>query len=211
MTLPDCTCGPKRTSRPPGSSHALSCALALAALGKAPRKSPVGSSTIAPLGASTAAEVLDALGRRPRGRLGQRGRTTYSRGIGFPTRLEALVFEELWRLEEARGLGGGILRRPRYDLWSTWREGMGRPLCFTPDFQVARIRFEGSGLALVDVEVHEAKGPRSLESRDYVTRLAAFRSQFPWIPFTVWRRDKEAGPSALKREDLAAIASAPKS
>ena len=41
---------------------------------------------------------------------------------------------------------------------------------------------------LFDVEVHEAKGPRGLESRDYAPRLAAFRAQHPNVPVFVWRK-----------------------
>ena len=177
----------------------MSCAIVAAALGRAPRKSQTAAATVTPPG------TFDGLGRPKRGRLGQRGVLSYFRGVGFRSRLESLVYERLWQLEEARPDGGGILRNPHYDLWGSWRLGMGKPLIFTPDFQVTRSVLSAGGLLVTAIEVHEAKGPRALESRDYVARLAAFRAAFPWLPFTVWRRDKAAGRDGLVREDLAAL------
>jgi hypothetical protein len=150
----------------------------------------------------------DALGRRSRH---QTAVPTEVDGIRFRSGLEAEVFRRL-RIMRTGAPGSEILREPRFDLWRTWRPGMGKPLCFTPDFLFVRPRHvpaavelqeesddvEGRergiwverALDLFNVEVHEAKTARGLESRDYVVRLASFRAEHPTWPITVWRREK---------------------
>lgn len=195
MVLPDCTCG--QASRGPGAGHRLSCAI-VAAAGIGRRDSPAAGGSAPPRGFEvprgpvvTPAPALDGLGR-------SRGVLTTVRGIGFRTRLEALVATRLWELEEAKGAAAGVIvRQVRFDLWTSWRPGLGAPLRFTPDFVVLR-----PGV----LEVHEAKGPKVAESRDFVTRLAAFRAMLPWAPVTIWRRDREAGPSAIVRAELPPLA-----
>lgn len=196
-SLPPCDCSP--ASRGPGAGHLLSCALARAALPRAgaagPRPAPAAAPVEVPRGAVLAVPGrLDGLGR-------SRGAVTVVRGVTFRTRLEALVAQRLWELEEAKGAAAGVLlRQPRFDLWTSWTPGMGTPLRFTPDFAVLR---PGEPFA-----VHEAKGPRALESRDFVARLGAFRAMLPWVPVTIWRRDREAGPTALVREVLPPLSGA---
>lgn len=192
MSLPPCDCG--QASRGPSAGHLLSCAIAVAAglgrHGAAARPQLQGvEAPRAPV--VTPAPALDGLGR-------SRGVLTTVRGIGFRTRLEALVATRLWELEEAKGAAAGVIvRQVRFDLWTSWAPGMGAPLRFTPDFLVLR-----PGV----LEVHEAKGPKVAESRDFVTRLAAFRAMLPWARVTIWRRDKEAGPSGIVRAELPPLA-----
>lgn len=200
MTLPACSCG-AAAGRRPGGSHALSCAMIRAALGREPAAAPSGparstGASIVPV-VAPAVGRLDGLGRA-------RGVVTVVRGIRVRTRLEALVFEHLLSREEAVAAAGRtpgvVLRQPRFDLWRSWAPGMGTPLRFTPDFAVLR-----PGV----LEVHEAKGPAAVESRDFVVRLAAFRAMLPWATVTIWRRDKAAGPDAIAPGELPPIGDVP--
>ena len=207
-SVPACTCGAANGVE---ASHQASCAWAqhaLTLMGARPgRRGGVGS---------------DGLGLRSRH---QTAKVTERRGIRFKSRLEADVFDRLWDLR-ARVPGSEVLRQPRFDLWRSWTPGMGRPLCFTPDFLLVRPRHvaralevielydsvlarEGPGyqekaLDLFDVEVHEAKTSRGQESQDYVRGLAAFRAEHPGWPFVVWRRPAHAR-TGLAEERLAEL------
>ena len=160
--------------------------------------------------------LSDGLGRRNRHQTAKR---TEARGIRFASGLEARTFERLMQRRDALP-GSLLLRQPHFDLWASWRAGMGKPLIFTPDFllglprdvralepeeQLDDVGARTGGtwvervLSLWDVEVHEAKAPRKLESRDYVPRLAAFRAAHASIPVFVWR---SAG-AAVEPERLA--------
>lgn len=184
---PACTCGNGTTA----GSHRSSCAVARWALAHARERSN------APGGAP------DPIGRRGR----FKAKRTEERGITFASGLEALVFRRLCQRREDIP-GALLLRQPRFDLWASWTPGMGKPLVFTPDFLLVVPRdvlaMEPEALdddvgartggawtsrhcALWDIEVHEAKGARGLESRDYVPRLAAFRAAHPRVPVFVWR------------------------
>lgn len=164
--------------------------------------------------APTSTKLVDVLGRdgigRPppaRARSSRRGVPTRHRGIVFRSFLEAETLARLWGEADAFP-GTVVLRAPRFDLWASWAEGMGRPLTFTPDAMVVRPRAPTSGASerLALLEVHEAKTPRGLESRDYAPRLAAFRAAYPWIPVFVWRREGKRGARELVRERLADLA-----
>lgn len=195
-TAPDCNCGAT-----PGASHARECNLVAYALGRV---------VVAP-------KAEDGLGRAK----GKPKTGSTWRGVWVASELERDVLEELdgivLRARRLEGRAAWIIRQPHFDLWSSWKPGMGKPLQFTPDALVvygprtpratlevlAGHRLPGPGekiprvheadLArdvLQVVEIHEAKGPRKLESRDYRPRLAAFRATYPSWPVFVWRKAK---------------------
>ena len=156
---PACSCGAKGSK-----GHARECALVAYALGRTQEPQ----------------EAEDALGRTK-----GKPKTGETRdGVWFASKLEADVFDELRRL--VGNHRGVIIRQPRFDLWASWRPGMGKPLAYTPDF--LEVWGSGSSENPWRLRVHEAKGPRKLESRDYRPRLAAFRASYPWLPVVVWRR-----------------------
>lgn len=167
---PACTCGAKGPA-----GHARSCDLVAYALGRV----------------LEAPKAEDGLGRTK----GKPKTGATWRGVWVASELERDVLEALWK---GRNEGDLLLRQPRFELWSSWRPGMGAPLRFTPDALVIRLASMERPLELKDgeptrrswaLEVHEAKGPRKLESRDYRPRLAAFRATYPWLPVWVWRRE----------------------
>lgn len=194
---PACTCGQ------PSGGHVTTCPLALHALRQVGGKAPA----------------------RTRGKGRYRATPSTSRGVTFRSGLEREVFDELWKRRE-QVPGAEILRVPRFDLWRSWREGMGKPLCFTPDFLLVRPRgvlsarepelvdddvtarvgtvWREADLDVFDVEVHEAKTAKRLESRDYPVRLAAFRAEHPTWPFFEWRRPegKKTGKTCERLPDL---------
>lgn len=191
MTLPAapaCSCGTT------GTAHRHDCAFARWA--------------VANSGKRAEGPPPDGLGRRRR----HRATRTEQRGIVFASRFEAAVFARLcYRRDAVKG--AALLRQAHFDLWSAWHPGMGKPLVFTPDFLLLLPRSADAlepealdddvgaragghwverMLDLAQVEVHEAKAPRKLESRDYVVRLAAFRALHPFLPVFVWRSDRGA-------------------
>lgn len=189
-----CTCGARLLAV--AGSHTSNCAFALHAL-RALGGKP-----------AQARGSVDGLGRRSRH---QTARPTEVCGIVLRSALEAEVFRRL-RIMRSTVPGAEVLRQPRFDLWRSWTQGMGKPLCFTPDFLLIRPRhvpvarelqeesddvrgiergvWTETALDVFQVEVHEAKTARGLESRDYPVRLAAFRAEHPTWPFFVWRREK---------------------
>lgn len=197
---PACTCGASI-----GAGHQAACAFAqhvLRAMGARPARA-AGSS--------------DGLGRRSRHQV---AKAKEVRGIRFRSGLEADVFEQLCQLK-ARTPGMEILRQPRFDLWTVWKPGMGKPLCHTPDFLVVRTRgvralepveigtdcvqaavgtgWKEQDLTLFHVEVHEAKTAQGQEADDYAPRLAALRAAHPDWVFFMWRRKGKGQPPWCER------------
>lgn len=198
--VPPCSCGA------PGGGHLPTCAYAMHALRQMGEKAPT----------------------RTRGQGRHRASPSASCGITFRSKLEREVFDEL-RLRRLKVPGAEILRQPRFDLWRSWHPAMGKPLCFTPDFLLVRPRtvlgardleeveddvrgrdglaWVSKDLDLFEVEVHEAKTARRLESRDYPVRLAAFRAEHPTWPVFEWRRP-EGKRTAMTCDRLPDLSSA---
>lgn len=158
---------------------------------------------------------VDGLGRKERKTRHAAARRAEAREVTFRSKLERDVLEELWRRAEAVDPQALVVREPMMDLFGLWKPGMGTPLRWRPDAlmlwpgQLSREpdvirghwqRPEGHHLFAWLPEVHEAKTKRTLESRDYVLRLAAFRAAFPMVPVYVWRRHKgQIVPELLRR------------
>jgi hypothetical protein len=126
-------------------------------------------------------EVVDKLGigavmrgARAPSRWGKAERTGVD-GITFASKTEAL----LWRFLRATFVRSVIIRQPIFDLW-VLSNGKDAPPIWRPDF-----------LLIADTaQVHEAKGRKGLDSRDYILRRKAFEASYPRIAVVEWRMER---------------------
>lgn len=105
-------------------------------------------------------------------------------GIRHASKHEKRVYEHLRFLYR----GAILLRGVRWDL-----PCIGQGETWKPDFTI----LEPLG-PLFRVAVHEAKGSKAGESRDFRLRLKAFLVSYPSVTVTVWRRPH--GRGALESE-----------
>lgn len=121
---------------------------------------------------------------------GKAAKPTETRGIRFPSKIQAVVYRELTGLQSVADDVTLIIREPVIDLRSM--AVAGKPGRWRPDFMVVRHRAAHvEGRDPIDssttVEIHEAKGSRASESRDWRLRAAATSNEYPGIPIYVWR------------------------
>lgn len=101
---------------------------------------------------------------------------TDARGIRFPSKIQAEVYQLL-----ASQAGFVVIRDPIFDIDALGKDG--RPGRWRPDFLVINMRAK-------TVEIHETKGTKNAESRDWKLRARAFINQHPDLApeAYVWRR-----------------------
>lgn len=109
-----------------------------------------------------------------------------SHGIRFPSQVQKKTYEHL-KFNYPKAI---IVREPILDLCTIAVNG--KPGRYRPDFMV----IEEVGGAHVngdwfpkhlEVSIHEAKGSKVAESRDWRVRAAAALNEYPFIPMYVWR------------------------
>lgn len=118
-----------------------------------------------------------------------RGRVAKPRtidGIRFPSQIQGAV----WLLltlptRQATSKTQMIVREPIFDLWSLAVDG--KPGRYRPDFMLVKKVLSGPCQENYVVEIHEAKGSRAAESRDWKVRAAAAKTEYPFFDFYVWR------------------------
>lgn len=119
-----------------------------------------------------------------------RAKPTVVNGFRFASKTEATLYRSLL-LRQRSTPGSILLRQVRFDLPALAapvedidKPDTAKPETWTPDF----LFIEPAGDPPVwAIEVHEAKGTKGSESRDFTLRLRAFRLSFPNIPVTIWR------------------------
>jgi len=114
-----------------------------------------------------------------------------SHGIRFPSRVQKKTYEAL-KIEFPKAI---IIREPILDLWTLAVNG--KPGRYRPDFMVVfssktkpfceDLVPGGIVVDLMEVQIHEAKGSKGAESRDWRVRAAAALNEYPFIPMYVWR------------------------
>lgn len=130
---------------------------------------------------------------------GSVAKPTECRGIRFPSKIQAAVYSLLTNplsMGERPAYAASmsekqvVIREPIIDLLTLAVNG--KPGRWRPDFLV--IRFQNIRRYLLDgpvdrtvVEIHEAKGSRASESRDWRLRAAAAHNEYPNLPIYVWR------------------------
>jgi hypothetical protein len=104
-------------------------------------------------------------------------------GLKFPSQVQLRTYQQLKYLYP----NALIVREPILDLRSLAVEG--KPGRYRPDFMVISLRPGLTGWVKepFDVEIHEAKGSKGAESRDWRVRAAAALNEYPFIPMYVWR------------------------
>lgn len=181
-----CTCGADEGKRRNHDPRA--CALVLEAMGRLPGHQPP------PAPPRLQPDPPLPL-RKPKSRH-QAAKRTVRRGLTFRSKVEADMTEQLWLRADAEG--GLVIRQPRMDLWASWAPGAEKPPTWTPDalyvclhrdLAGGPVRMASPAEFAWQVEVHEAKTARGLESQDYKPRLAAFRAANPHVRVYVWRRE----------------------
>lgn len=101
---------------------------------------------------------------------------TNVRGIRFPSKIQAEVYQLL-----VAQAGVVVIRDPIFDIDALGKDG--RPGRWRPDFLVINTKTS-------TVEIHETKGTKGAESRDWRLRARAFLNQYPDLApeSYVWRR-----------------------
>jgi hypothetical protein len=125
--------------------------------------------------------ALMASGKPAKGWRGAVATPTTVEGLSFPSKVQAETYRAL-RLRY--GPTAMIIREPILDLPLLGLEG-GKPGRHRPDFIVV---FWVPGTDTPSVSIHEAKGSKSAESRDWRLRIIAASRWFPRVPIFVWQR-----------------------
>mgnify|MGYP003430685161 CR=1 FL=1 len=107
-------------------------------------------------------------------------------GLKFPSQVQLRTYQQLkYMYPKAM-----IVREPILDLWTLAVNG--KPGRYRPDFMVIE-EVEGAHAngdwfpKHLEVSIHEAKGSKGAESRDWRVRAAAAINEYPFIPMYVWR------------------------
>lgn len=122
-----------------------------------------------------------------------KAKPTTVNGIRFASKTEAVLYRRL--LLRQRGSPGSLLlRQVRFDLPALSdpdvdpENASEAPETWKPDFVfVDPVEISEDGTPLWTITVHEAKGSKGTESRDFKLRLRAFRVSYPNIPVMIWR------------------------
>lgn len=122
-----------------------------------------------------------------------------SHGIRFPSQVQKKTYEML-KLTHPKAI---IIREPIIDLWTLAVNG--KPGRYRPDFMVVEetlgqwVAGEWVGRHF-KVEIHEAKGSKGAESRDWRLRASAALNEYPFIPMFVWRASGKTVSSVTLQE-----------
>ncbi len=146
---------------------------------------------------------LMASGRPGSAWRGKVAKPTDALGIRFPSKIQARVYQILQGATSllafyVPGRTTLVVRDPILDLPSILGRG-GRPARYRPDFMVVSTVNVGEVCGTTEVSIHEAKGSKGAESRDWRLRAGAALKAYPGIPMFVWRyKGKEIVQSTLQ-------------